>query len=93
MAQVAYKMRVNGLVQGVGFRWTTKMLADKLGVTGTVANLADGAVEIYARADEATMAKFKQGVKRSPTPAGRVSTYEETPLAPLPHYDGFQVIA
>lgn len=93
MTEVAYKIRVNGEVQGVGFRWSTKILADRLGVTGTVANLADGAVEIFARADEPTMAKFKQGVKRSPSPAGRVATYEETPIHPLPQYDSFQVIA
>ncbi len=30
------KMNVQGRVQGVGFRYMTKMVADQLGVTGTV---------------------------------------------------------
>ncbi|MDU4833387.1 MAG: acylphosphatase, partial [Enterococcus faecium] len=29
------KMNVQGRVQGVGFRYMTKMVADQLGVTGT----------------------------------------------------------
>lgn len=33
-------MRVTGLVQGVGFRWTTQMIAQELGITGTVKNLS-----------------------------------------------------
>lgn len=93
MTEVALKMRVTGRVQGVGFRWSTKMVADQMEVRGTVANLNDGSVEICAQADTATMAKFKQAIKKGPSPYSRVAAYEETPITPLPNYDSFTVIA
>lgn len=37
---------VTGRVQGVGFRYFTKILADRLGVTGVVWNASDGSVRI-----------------------------------------------
>jgi len=38
----------SGTVQGVFFRHSTKALAEKLGLTGYVSNLADGSVDIVA---------------------------------------------
>jgi acylphosphatase len=38
-----------GQVQGVGFRFTTRSIAKKLGITGTVRNLPDGSVEMIAQ--------------------------------------------
>lgn len=40
---------IKGNVQGVGFRATTKMIAQHLHITGYVANLPDGSVEICAQ--------------------------------------------
>ena len=40
---------VRGRVQGVGFRYTTKDCAQRLGLVGTVRNLSDGSVEIYVK--------------------------------------------
>lgn len=39
---------VSGRVQGVGFRASTRFYAGRLGLRGTVANLPDGRVEIFA---------------------------------------------
>lgn len=66
------RMNVQGRVQGVGFRYTTKMLADRLGVTGKVWNEADGSVGIEAIGDGQMIEEFIKEVKASPSPAGHV---------------------
>lgn len=45
---VKAKLNVQGVVQGVGFRFTTKKLADQLDVHGIVRNESDGSVYIEA---------------------------------------------
>jgi len=45
---VQMRATVYGLVQGVSFRATTRFHAVQLGLSGTVKNLSDGSVEIYA---------------------------------------------
>jgi len=66
------KMNVQGRVQGVGFRYMTKIVADQLGVTGTVKNEEDGSVTIEAAGEEETIDQFIKEVKQSPSPSGRV---------------------
>ncbi|OTN77009.1 hypothetical protein A5886_002089 [Enterococcus sp. 8G7_MSG3316] len=75
------RITVNGRVQGVGFRYTTKMLADQLGITGTVKNESDGTVTIEAIGEPQVMAQFIEGVKGSPSPVGKVNdtTINEDP--------------
>jgi acylphosphatase len=57
---------VSGRVQGVNFRWNTKIVADNLGVKGWVRNLPDGRVEIVAEGDEDKIKKFLDYVKKGP---------------------------
>ena len=42
------EIKVLGMVQGVFFRATTRDVAGKLGLKGTVRNMRDGSVEIIA---------------------------------------------
>jgi acylphosphatase len=46
---------VRGVVQGVGFRYFARQEAARLGVVGWVANRADGAVDVVAEGDRATL--------------------------------------
>ncbi|MDD5492398.1 MAG: acylphosphatase [bacterium] len=46
---------VKGMVQGVGFRYFTRRLADSLGLSGYVKNLPDGNVEIEAEGDKQSL--------------------------------------
>lgn len=85
------KMTVSGMVQGVGFRYTAKMLADQLNVSGVVRNLMNGDVYIEAQADEETLDKFVAGIKDSPSPAGRVDHVEVSEISPG-DYTGFDVV-
>ncbi|KRL12894.1 acylphosphatase [Schleiferilactobacillus perolens] len=89
----AVSLHVYGRVQGVGFRWLTKMVADQLGVTGFVENKADGSVYIEAAGEEQPLDKFIGAVKASPTPSGHVTNVDMVELSPLPNYKGFRVTA
>lgn len=77
MTEIAKSIRVTGRVQGVGFRWMTKRVADQLKIRGFVLNRVDGSVYIEACGDVVAMAKFAAAIKASPTPSGRVATYED----------------
>ena len=39
-------IRINGVVQGVGFRFFVCRIAEALSLTGTVRNVSDGSVEV-----------------------------------------------
>ena len=60
-------MRVlySGSVQGVGFRYTVRTVANGFEVTGTVRNLADGSVELVAEGQKDELDAFRQGIKDS----------------------------
>ena len=47
-----------GTVQGVGFRYTARSLAQGAEVTGFVGNLSDGRVELVAEGEEAEVDRF-----------------------------------
>lgn len=85
------RMNVQGRVQGVGFRYMTKMVADQLDICGTVKNEDDGSVSIEAVGDEEQMRLFIEKVKDSPSPAGRVTyvTIEDDPF--LENFYSFKV--
>ena len=57
---------VRGDVQGVGYRYFTKGVAERLGVKGFVRNLYSGDVEVHAEADEVTLNLFRAELERGP---------------------------
>ena len=67
MLQGRQRMQIfySGRVQGVGFRYTTKMLAQGYEVTGTVRNLADGRVELVVEAPREELEAFRKGIQES----------------------------
>lgn len=58
-----YHIIFKGRVQGVGFRFQVKILADKLGVTGSVRNMYDGSVEVYIQGSENKLMNFFKGLE------------------------------
>lgn len=52
-----------GHVQGVGFRYQTVQVAKGFDVTGTVRNLADGRVHLYAEGEEREVRAFLREVQ------------------------------
>jgi len=73
---VAYTFIVAGRVQGVGFRWFVKESASRLGIAGTVKNLHDGRVEVFAQSDLTTIYKLKDLLAKGPS-FSRVDTVTE----------------
>ena len=55
----------SGMVQGVGFRFTTERLARYFHVTGYVRNLPDGKVELVAEGKEEILQDFLKAVCES----------------------------
>lgn len=85
------KMVVTGRVQGVGFRYMTKMVADKLHITGIVENMDSGQVYIEASGTPENLDDFIKMVKVSPSPSGRVEHVDVTFDDSLPDYNKFRV--
>lgn len=81
---------VSGQVQGVGFRFTTRRLAQKFDVSGYVMNLPDGRVRMEAEGREAELDAFFNAVKVSRL-GGGIRRWEESrgPARGLP--PGFDI--
>jgi len=60
-------VNIQGRVQGVGFRYYTKIEAQKLGVCGWVRNQADGSVEVCLCAETQALAAMRAWLKHGPT--------------------------
>ena len=58
-------MRFHGRVQGVGFRFTAKNLAQSLGLTGWVENEYDGTVLMEIQGREQLIFELMKGLNRS----------------------------
>lgn len=61
--------RVEGRVQGVGFRWWTRKTATSLGLRGRVRNLSDGAVEVRAAGPADALDTMEAELRGGPGPA------------------------
>ncbi|MCE7935858.1 MAG: acylphosphatase [Chlorobi bacterium CHB2] len=81
---------VSGVVQGVGFRWFVRGVADAFGITGTVQNLPDGSVEIIATGDQDQHQSFREQVEIGPASA-RVDRVAIQPIE-LRRFGDFRVI-
>lgn len=61
-----YHYIVKGRVQGVSFRYYTQRAAYRLGVTGTVKNLYNGDVEVYAQGEQEAIKEFEAFLNKGP---------------------------
>ncbi len=82
---------VKGQVQGVGFRAMTRYYATGLGITGSVRNLVDGAVEIYAHGSKQRLEELVKKLQEEAFP-GQIeeASIEFFPIE-TPHED-FKII-
>lgn len=68
---------VSGLVQGVGYRFFARRLAEQLHLTGFAKNLRDGRVEVYAIGSAESLAAFREELNRGPQGSMVSSVAEE----------------
>ncbi|WP_305041612.1 acylphosphatase [Geoalkalibacter sp.] len=75
MKQVRARVRIEGRVQGVSFRYHTRDRARQLGLGGWVKNLADGAVAAVFEGDEPSVRTMLDWCRQGPA-AARVDRVE-----------------
>lgn len=78
-----------GTVQGIGFRATTRRLATEFKLKGSVHNLPDGTVEIYAQGSRSQIDHFCQRMNNHW--AGYMLPLEPTFLESLNPHEGFLI--
>jgi acylphosphatase len=59
----AYQLTYSGKVQGVGFRFTVKRIADMYMLVGWVRNLANGKVDVFVQGEESAIDSFLKGIE------------------------------
>ena len=81
----------SGRVQGVGFRYTVKRLANGFEVTGTVRNLLDGRVELLAEGTKEELEAFHRAIQDSEV--GRFIGNEEASWSEATgEWRGFEIV-
>jgi len=81
---------IKGRVQGVGFRAATAKHAKKLYLKGTVRNLTDDSVEIYAQGAQPNLEQLLENLEKDFS--GYVQLTETDFDQPLRNYTDFNII-
>lgn len=71
---------VTGRVQGVGFRWSAREEARRLGVTGWARNRLDGSVEVEVEGAEESVERMLDWLRTGP-PGSAVATVDVSATA------------
>ncbi len=87
---VHYNLVIRGKVQGVGFRYNAKKVADNLKVSGWIRNADDGSVVIEAEGNPENLEMFLKWCEAGPAPA-LVDQLEKNE-GPIRDFEGFEVI-
>ena len=90
MASRRVQVVVKGRVQGVFFRASTLERAQELGLRGWVRNRPDGAVELVAEGDEASVANLVAWCHQGP-PSARVESVDVRPDSSNEVLQGFRL--
>ena len=81
---------IKGKVQGVGYRFITKAVADQLGVKGFVKNELNGDVYIAAEGDKLSLDMFLEWCKDGPEHA--LVNLVESHEGELKNYRNFEIV-
>jgi acylphosphatase len=81
---------VHGRVQGVNFRYYTTLTAQRLGLTGWVANRWDGTVETVAEGSQEALNEFCAFLHQGP-PSAFVQQVDVRWETPIGEFESFRV--
>lgn len=65
--KTAYRIIIQGLVQGVGYRWYAVQHANRLNLEGYVANLVNGDVEVFVQGNNESIQEFIAKLRKGPS--------------------------
>ena len=85
------RIRVHGIVQGVGFRPTVSRHAAEANVAGTVCNKGPY-VEIFAQGSDAQLDRFVELLRTRPPRRASVIKIDVRPMPDAPTYEGFAIV-
>lgn len=80
-SRVRVRAIVSGRVQGVGYRWSARMAAERLSVGGFATNRPDGSVLVEAEGEPADVHAMLDWLRRGP-PGARVTAVDVHSVAP-----------
>lgn len=89
MTAVAKRIWIHGLVQGVGFRYSTQQQAKSWGLKGYARNLDDGSVEVLAYGEENAVEALIVWLKAGGPRSAKVEKVLAEPFQPRKEPDGF----
>lgn len=91
IAMKTYQYVIKGRVQGVAFRYYTVRYAQNLSIKGTVKNLFNGDVEVYAQGEPENIKRFETFLHSGP-PAAVVDGVIKDELDFSEVFPGFAII-
>lgn len=91
MNNIRVRLVIEGRVQGVWFRDSTRRQAIRSGVTGWVKNRYDGAVEVLAEGPEDKVKELATWCHHGPS-AARVTSVDEIPEEWQGEFDSFDIV-
>ena len=86
----AVRVQIDGLVQGVGFRWSARSRATDLGITGWCRNLIGGRLEVFAQGPPDDLEVFLTWLHDGPT-ASMVDEVHVVPAISDPRFASFEI--
>ncbi|MEK9148397.1 MAG: acylphosphatase [Patescibacteria group bacterium] len=86
-----FVVKVTGQVQGVFYRHTARLHAEKLGITGFARNEADDSVAIVAEGEEEALNQFLEWCRRGP-PLARVDEIKTEWREATGEHKGFEIL-
>lgn len=89
-AKIRAHVRVSGLVQGVGYRWSTWRQASQLELSGWVRNRRDGRVEAVFEGEPARIEAMLHWCQQGP-PSAQV-THVDVEIEPVENLHGFEIV-